>query len=460
MMGTWPDSVDAVIAADRTARAVADRRDRGSGKRRDDGADCSDDRHPGAGRARPRGQPFPGSRIGLVLLIAGIVALGILGSVSAVVVVIALLVMIFLHELGHYLTAKSAGMKVTEFFLGFGPRIWSFRKGETEYGLKAIPAGAYVRIIGMNNLEPVAPEDEPRTYRNKPYWRKMSVASAGSMMHFLMAVVLLFSLFAIYGQRDPDHVWTVGSLSRLGDTQTSPAIAAGLQVGDRIISIDGIPVSTFDSAVDLIQARPGQTIVIAVERDGQTFETTATLNDHNPEGKAVGFLGVGARYPYVNQTVPAAAQDTAVAFKDLTWGTDPCARLVLLAERLVRLRRHAARSTFRKRHGTGAAVARVARAIDRSRRSAPCASPRRRPTPVSPSCLLVPRRHQHLRRHLQPGAAAPARRRPHRDRHLREDPLSQGQAVPGRHGEADAAHLRRRALHGVRLRVVALARPR
>ena len=88
--------------------------------------------------------------------------------------VIALLVMIFLHELGHYLTAKWAGMKVTEFFLGFGPRIWSFQRGETEYGLKAIPAGAYVRIIGMHNLDEVPPEDEPRTYQNQPYWRKMA----------------------------------------------------------------------------------------------------------------------------------------------------------------------------------------------------------------------------------------------------------------------------------------------
>ena len=141
-----------------------------------------------------------------MLLVAGIVALGVLGSVSAVIVVIALLVMIFMHELGHYLTARSAGMKVTEFFLGFGPRIWSFNKGETEYGLKAIPAGAYVRIIGMHNLDPVEPEDEARAYKNKPYWRKMSVASAGSMMHFIMAALLLFALFATYGQRSEDNV--------------------------------------------------------------------------------------------------------------------------------------------------------------------------------------------------------------------------------------------------------------
>ncbi len=262
----------------------------------------------------------PGSRIGLVLLIAGIILLGVLGSVSAVIVVLALLVMIFMHELGHYLTAKSSGMKVTEFFLGFGPRIWSFHKGETEYGLKAIPAGAYVRIIGMHNLDPVPPEDEPRAYKNKPYWRRMSVASAGSMMHFIMAFLLLFALFAFYGQRQ-NEVWDVGSLSRLGDAQTSPAIVAGLQVGDRIISVDGIPVSGFDQTVDLIQARPGQTVAIGYERDGQTFETTATLNDHNPEGKAVGFLGVGAHYPYVSQSIPSAATDAATQFKDLTWAS-------------------------------------------------------------------------------------------------------------------------------------------
>ena len=75
--------------------------------------------------------------------------------------------MIMLHELGHFLAAKRSGMKVTEFFVGFGPRLWSFTRGETEYGVKAVPLGGYCRIIGMTNLEEVAPEDEPRAYRNK-----------------------------------------------------------------------------------------------------------------------------------------------------------------------------------------------------------------------------------------------------------------------------------------------------
>ncbi|HEY5698935.1 MAG TPA: site-2 protease family protein, partial [Acidimicrobiales bacterium] len=125
--------------------------------------------------------------LGLVGLVGALVALGLFGGWPILAVVVSLIVMIFMHELGHYITAKRAGMKVTEFFIGFGPRIWSFQRGETEYGVKAIPAGAYVRIIGMNSLEEVDPADESRTYRQKSYPRRMSVAVAGSAMHFLMA---------------------------------------------------------------------------------------------------------------------------------------------------------------------------------------------------------------------------------------------------------------------------------
>ena len=108
--------------------------------------------------------------------------------------------MIMLHELGHFVMAKRAGMKVTEFFLGFGPRLWSIRRGETEYGVKAIPAGGYVRIIGMSNIEEVDPADEERTYRSKPYRHRLGVAVAGSTMHFIIAAVLLFLLYAAVGE--------------------------------------------------------------------------------------------------------------------------------------------------------------------------------------------------------------------------------------------------------------------
>ncbi len=90
---------------------------------------------------------------------------------------------IFMHELGHYLTAKWTGMKVTQFFLFFGPRLWSFRRGETEYGVRALPLGAFVRIIGMNRMDEVDPADEARTYRQKSFPRRLLVISAGSITH-------------------------------------------------------------------------------------------------------------------------------------------------------------------------------------------------------------------------------------------------------------------------------------
>jgi RIP metalloprotease RseP len=125
----------------------------------------------------------------LVLFVAGLIALAILspGSRIPLAIVLGIVMMVMLHEAGHYIVAKRAGMKVTEFFLGFGPRLWSFRRGETEYGVKALPLGGYVRIIGMSNLEEVDPEDEPRTYRQGRYRDRMKVALAGVTVNLLNA---------------------------------------------------------------------------------------------------------------------------------------------------------------------------------------------------------------------------------------------------------------------------------
>src|SRR4051794_41609108 len=113
-----------------------------------------------------------------MIVVAALVAAAVTGVTKTVAVVLAIIVMIMLHELGHFLTAKAGGMKVTEYFLGFGPRLWSIRKGETEYGVKAIPAGGYVKIIGMSNLEEGPPEDEPRSYRQQPACRPPSAGGA------------------------------------------------------------------------------------------------------------------------------------------------------------------------------------------------------------------------------------------------------------------------------------------
>lgn len=254
---------------------------------------------------------IPG-KIGLVALLGATVALGVFGGWPILIIVLSLVFMIFMHELGHYVTAKKAGMKVTEFFIGFGPRIWSFRRGETEYGVKAIPAGAYVRIIGMNNLDEVPPADESRTYRQKSYPRRMSVAVAGSTMHFLMAFVLGIASLALYGSvTDDDTNWEIAALPTAEDTLTgfpaseltpgltaqleageTPAIAAALQEGDRIVAINGEEIETYAEMRDITLAHPGDEVTLVVERDGATVDTTAVLGERVLDGETVGYLGV------------------------------------------------------------------------------------------------------------------------------------------------------------------------
>jgi membrane-associated protease RseP (regulator of RpoE activity) len=247
-------------------------------------------------------------RLMLVLLAGGLAAYS-LGIAKATAVVFAVIVMIMLHELGHFATAKWAGMKVTEYFVGFGPRLWSVRKGETEYGVKALPLGGYVKIIGMTNLEDVDPVDEPRTYRQQPFLRRLSVAVAGSFMHFVIAFVLLVVLHTTVGliRYDKDPLPVIGEISRL-KTGPSPAVKAGLDVGDKVISVDGKAVGNWRSLRNYIQDHPGQTVHFLILRDGNQLTVDVTPikqlgqrvdADGDPIGKPepVGFVGISPAYP-------------------------------------------------------------------------------------------------------------------------------------------------------------------
>ena len=259
----------------------------------------------------------------LLAVIAAVVALGVFVSLPAVIVVLSLVFMIFMHELGHYLTARRAGMLVTEFFIGFGPRVWSFKRGEVEYGLKAIPAGAYVRIVGMTNMDEVDPADESRTYREKPYWQRFSVAVAGSTMHFLMALVLLFIVFVGFGEPN-SSVWSIDQITpsdglQQGDQPVeSPAVAAGLRPGDRIVEVDGVPIREFGDLKAAIETRPGQTVGLVIERDGETIVASTTLLANGPDGQAEGFLGVSGRSPRQRLGVVAAAGRSVTEFGAIT----------------------------------------------------------------------------------------------------------------------------------------------
>lgn len=247
--------------------------------------------------------------LGLAVLIGLLALLAAAGGFAALIVVGAIVAMIFLHELGHYLTAKRAGMKVTEFFLGFGPRLWSFRRGETEYGIKAIPAGAYVRIIGMNNLEEVAPEDESRAYRNKSYMQKLSVAVAGSAMHFLIAIVLLFVLFAGIGfsgvTEEPD--WRVGAI-----TEESAAAAMGIQLGDEIVSVNGESVDEWSELGEAVTVLGNESATIVVERGDETVVLTGIIGV-NEDDPTRGFLGVGREFVDSERLGPPEALGRSVS---------------------------------------------------------------------------------------------------------------------------------------------------
>ena len=135
---------------------------------------------------------------GLVLL-ASIVWLGV-SSPWTFVFVVGLLISVFLHEMGHFVTARRTGMKVTQFFMGFGPRLWSMQRGEVEYGMRALPLGAFVRIVGMNNLDECDPADESRAYRAQSYPKRLLVITAGSLMHGVIALVLFFGVYATSGR--------------------------------------------------------------------------------------------------------------------------------------------------------------------------------------------------------------------------------------------------------------------
>jgi membrane-associated protease RseP (regulator of RpoE activity) len=195
-------------------------------------------------------------------------------AVGVLVVVAALVTMVMLHELGHFVTAKLSGMKVTEYFFGFGPRLWSVRRGETTYGVKAIPAGGYVRIVGMTMLEDVDQSDEPRSYRQATFPRRVLVSGAGSMVHFILAFVLVWSVLAFAGVSVPSAP-EVSSLLSFGAKPT-PAQLAGFRPGDTVISVAGHATPTYGDLTGVISKSAGKQLRVIVRRDGHLVALTVT----------------------------------------------------------------------------------------------------------------------------------------------------------------------------------------
>ncbi len=231
---------------------------------------------PSAGHEPPEPE-IQGSGRQVVQLLIGLAVITalflLLGWGALLLFIVILIAIVMLHELGHFATAKWAGMKVTEYFVGFGPRLWSIRRGETEYGVKAIPAGGYVRITGFTAMEEVPEEDEQRAYRQQPFYQRIAVASAGSVMHLLIAFVLAVIVVFAFGQ--PTNNVKVTSVEHWAGKAT-PAVLAGLKAGDVIVSIDGKTFNDPNAATDIIKRSTGKQLTLGVERDGRLINLEAT----------------------------------------------------------------------------------------------------------------------------------------------------------------------------------------
>jgi len=272
---------------------------------------------------------------------------------------------IALHEVGHLVPAKRSGVKVTQYMIGFGPTLWSRRRGETEYGVKAIPLGGYIRMIGMfppkpgadpsvlrssstgrwsqlmdqarqESMDQILPGDEDRVFYKLPVWKKLVIMLGGPTMNLVIGSVLLTAVLTGYGVQTATTL--LGSVSQCVHLQSAgttpatpaapaacspsdpvaPANAAGLKAGDRVVSVAGTPVSTWDQVRPVIRSHAGQSLPLVVERAGRRVALSATpmavdlprltasgAPVKDAAGKTVtervGFLGASASLEYVRQ---------------------------------------------------------------------------------------------------------------------------------------------------------------
>jgi membrane-associated protease RseP (regulator of RpoE activity) len=215
-----------------------------------------------------------------------------MGLVGILLFALGIIVSVCLHEAGHMASAKSFGMKVSRYFVGFGPTLWSFRKGETEYGVKAIPLGGFVKIVGMTPQDDdVEPADQPRAMWRFPVWKRTIVMAAGSFTHFVLAFVVLWITFVFVGVPNPrladpqpayvnvEQCVVSGPVARActNSDPVSPAKAAGLQNGDKIVKFNDQAVNNYDDLRNAIRHAPPGPASLTIDRNGSTTVVPVTL---------------------------------------------------------------------------------------------------------------------------------------------------------------------------------------
>ena len=194
-------------------------------------------------------------------------------------------VTIALHEWGHYITARAFGMKVRRFFIGFGPTVFAKQRGETVYGLKAIPVGGFCDIAGMTAQDEIDPEDLPRAMYLKPWWQRIIVLSGGVIMNIIVGFLVLYGVAVSSGIPNPDVDLraTVDTVQCVPETQVSatelsscsgfgPAADAGIEHGDKILAVNGEEMESFTAIRDAILQLPGETATLTVERGNELFD--------------------------------------------------------------------------------------------------------------------------------------------------------------------------------------------
>ncbi|GAA1468514.1 M50 family metallopeptidase [Microbacterium thalassium] len=299
--------------------------------------------------------------------------------IGLVLMIVGLAVSIALHEIGHLVPAKKFGVRVGQYMVGFGPTLWSRRRGETEYGIKAIPLGGYISMAGMYppspqeaaragsgragggffatmvqdaraaNDETLEAGDDTRVFYRLPVWKRVVIMLGGPLMNLLLAVVLFAILLSGIGLQTATT--TVQSVSQCiipadaertectADDPVAPAAAAGIEPGDVLVAVDGEPVETFAEASAIIQESAGEPIPVVIERDGA--EQTLTLTplaveraatdaqgqvvvDENGETvtEEVGFVGIRQEVDYLRAPLweaPVVAAQNVGAVANLIW---------------------------------------------------------------------------------------------------------------------------------------------
>jgi membrane-associated protease RseP (regulator of RpoE activity) len=255
-----------------------------------------------------------------------------LNIVGIVLGALAILASVSLHEAGHMGTAKAFGMKVTRYFVGFGPTLFSFRRGDTEYGVKLIPVGGFVKITGMTPQDDDA--DDTRAMWRFPVWKRTIVMAAGSVVHFILAFLILWGVAANAAMPNPDNLGPSGDPAKVPayisvapcvplDLKTDcnglngPAKAAGIRDNDRITAVGTMKVETYADLVAAIRSlKPNEEVQITYVRDGKSITTALTpieasrppIDDPSAPAAKVAAIGVGVTY---DPTLPRQVEYSA-----------------------------------------------------------------------------------------------------------------------------------------------------